>query len=141
VLYAPTIAIGPADAFTFSTARSAAITAASMPGAWLALTTADVGVSRSMVGLAASGDGAISAGLNILTRPWLLPQSSAAVMISACSAASSSSQPIFLSAAAVLLRASSMVTVTVDEWRASRWRDGREAARISADAILSPNTM
>ena len=74
------------------------MTAASIPGLWFAL-TADVGVSRSTVGFDAPGDGAISAGWYIFTRPWLLPHSSAAVMISACSAASSSSQPHFFCAA------------------------------------------
>ena len=74
------------------------LTAASIPGLWFALTTADVGVSRSTVGFDAPGDGAISAGWYIFTSPWLLPHSSAAVMISACSAASSSSQPHFFCA-------------------------------------------
>ena len=113
MLYALTIAIGPEDSLTFFTAMSAAITAASMPGDWLALTTAEVGVSRSIVGLAASAEGAISAGLYIFTSPWLLPHSSAAVMISAWTAASSSSQPTIFSACAVLLWASAIVTVTV----------------------------
>jgi hypothetical protein len=37
-------------------------TATNIPGAWLALITADVEVSRSTVGLAAFGAGAIIAG-------------------------------------------------------------------------------
>ena len=65
---AATMAIGPADS-TLEIARSAALIAASMPGDWLALTTAEVAVSRSTVGFDAPGDGAISAGWNILTRP------------------------------------------------------------------------
>jgi hypothetical protein len=127
VLYAVTMAIGPSCERSFCSAKSAALTAASIPGDWFALTTAEVGVSRSIVGFAAPGDGAISDGLYILTRPWLLPQSSAAVMIScggrtalvvrvvdhesqgvrcerdrtAWSAASSASQPILRIAAAV----------------------------------------
>jgi len=95
------MAIGPSCERSFCSAKSAALTAASIPGDWFALTTAEVGVSRSIVGFAAPGDGAISDGLYILTRPWLLPQSSAAVMISAWSAASSASQPILRIAAAV----------------------------------------
>jgi hypothetical protein len=88
VLYAETIAIGP-FASTFCVARSAAFTAASMPGLWLPLMTADVGVSRSTVGFALFAAGAIRVGLNILIKPWLFPQTSAAVIISAWMDASS----------------------------------------------------
>jgi hypothetical protein len=69
VLCAVTIAIGPSCERSFLRAKSAALTAASMPGDWLALMTADVGVSRSTVGFAAPGEGAINAGLYIFTRP------------------------------------------------------------------------
>ena len=83
-----------------SAARSEAVTAASMPGAWLALIAAEVAVSRSTTGLPAPGAGAMSSGLNIFTRPWLLPHNSAAVMISAWTSAASSSHPIMRSACA-----------------------------------------
>ena len=84
-----------------------------MPGAWLALTTAVAGASRSTVGLPAPGAGAMSCGWNIFTRPWLLPQSSADVMIAACRLASSSSQPIIRSACFVVCSASATPTMTV----------------------------
>jgi hypothetical protein len=95
-----------------ATARSAAVTAASMPGAWLALMTAELDVARSTTGLPDEGAGAIMEGWYILTRPWLFPHSSAAVMISACNEASSVSHPIRSRARAVVALASSMETMT-----------------------------
>ena len=125
MLYAPTIAIGPSDAFTVFTAKSAAVTAASMPGEPLPLTTAEVEVTRSIVGLDVPGCGAINSGWKILTSPWLFPHTSAAVMISACSAASSSSHPIMRRAAAVLASASAMGTLIVSEaLQRDRFRSG-----------------
>lgn len=101
-------------ALALSTARSAAVTAASMPGLWLALMTAEEGVSRSTLGAFEPGVGIIIDGLYIFTSPWLLPHSSAPTMMSACSAASVSPQPILRSAAAVCARASSIGTSIVD---------------------------
>ena len=63
----------------------------------------------------------MSDGLNIFTRPWLLPHSSAAVIISAWTSAASSSHPIMRSACAVVDRASFTETVTVSA-AAERWR-------------------
>ena len=103
-------------------------------GAWFAFTTADVGASRSIMGLPALGDGAIKAGWNILTKPWLLPQSSAAVMTSACKSLSRASQPIIDSAFAVVARASATLTVTTSEESARR----AARARVAGAGATAP---
>ena len=117
------------------------MTAASMPGAWLALIAADVAVSLSTTGLPAPGCGAMSDGLNIFTRPWLLPHSSAAVIISAWTSAASSSQPIMRSACAVVDRASFTETVTVSA-AAARWRTVHDTrVRCAAARAAWPRSM
>lgn len=104
-----------------------------MPGAWLALTTAVAGASRSTVGLPAPGAGAMSCGWNIFTRPWLLPQSSADVMIAACRDASSSSQPIIRSACFVVCSASATPTMTVSLLDSARRGATLTVRRVSID--------
>ena len=75
----------------------------------------------------------MSSGLNIFTRPWLLPHSSAAVIISAWTSAASSSHPIMRSACAVV------------DWRlfyrdrncvrsAARWRTVHDDSRALCSA-------
>ena len=85
----------------------------------LPLMTALDAVSRSTTGLPAPGAGAMSSGLNIFTRPWLLPHASDDTMIEAWTRAPSSSQPTAFKAAVVFSRASAWLTRTTSSCSSS----------------------
>ena len=85
----------------------------------LPLMTALDAVSRSTTGLPAPGAGAMSSGLNIFTKPWLLPQASLDTMIEAWTRAPSSSQPTALRAAVVFSKASAWLTRTTSSCSSS----------------------